>query len=253
MPAHSGAHDKVRYAIIGFGGIAENRIAKEGFCLDTRRFRAHPYAELAGAVDSNRARRQAAEALGIRWYDSVEAVLRDQGIQAVFIATDNLSHAPLAERAIRAGKHCLVEKPMATRLEDARRLQSLARRHRVSLAVDHMMEHNVYNQRAAELIRAGQIGELNDLALHMEFLYGAAAEERSSWRCSRPEQLGGPLGDVGSHCLYMAEYFAGGRIASLTCAYLPATLNLAVENGAFIQFETSNGCLLYTSPSPRDS
>jgi 1,5-anhydro-D-fructose reductase (1,5-anhydro-D-mannitol-forming) len=232
---------KVRYALIGFGGIAENRISKEGFCLDSRRFRQHPAAELAGATDLNRSRREAVEAAGLRWYGSVEALLEDPQVQAVFIATDNLSHAPLALRALKAGKHVLVEKPMATRLEDARRLVALARKLGLSLGVDHMMVHNAYSQKAVELLRAGELGEVNDLSLHMEFLYGASAQERSSWRCSRPGELGGPLGDVGSHCLYMAEHLAGSRIRSLACTYLPPTLKLAVENGAFVQFETSSG------------
>lgn len=56
-----------------------------------------------------------------------------------------------------------------------------------------------------------------------------------------PAELGGPLGDVGSHCLYMAEHLTGSRIRSLACTYLPATLSLAVENGAFVQFETAGG------------
>ena len=179
--------------------------------------------------------------MGLRWYDGVEAVLRDRDVQAVFIATNNLTHAPLAERALKAGKHVLVEKPMATRLEDARRLTALARRQGLSLGVDHMMVHNVYSERALELLRAGEIGSVNDIVLHMEFLYGATRQEKGSWRCARPAELGGPLGDVGSHCLYMAEHLTGSRIRSLACAYLPATLSLAVENGAFIQFETSSG------------
>jgi len=239
---HTAKHDRpVRYALIGFGGIAENRISREGFCLDRRRFRPHPNAVLVGATDQNRSRRAAAEALGLRWYDGVEALLRDPEVQAVFVATDNLSHAPLAAKALQAGKHCLVEKPMATRLEDAKKLAALARRRALSLGVDHMMVHNVYNARAVDLVRAGEIGEVNDITLHMEFLYGATEEERSSWRCARPEELGGPLGDVGSHCLYMAEHLLGSRIRSLACVYLPVTLPLAVENGAFVQFETENG------------
>jgi predicted dehydrogenase len=232
---------RINYALLGFGGIAENRVAKEGFGLDARRFRPHPAAALAGATDLNRARRSAAEALGLRWYDSLQAVLQDRDIQAVFIATDNSSHASLAEQALKAGKHVLVEKPMATRLADARRLVALARRQGLSLGVDHMMVHSAYNARAAELLRAGEIGAVNDLVLHMEFLYGGTKEERASWRCSRPEELGGPLGDVGSHCLYMAEELAGSRIRSLACAYLPPTMELPVENGAFVQFETSSG------------
>jgi predicted dehydrogenase len=196
---------------------------------------------LVGATDSSPARRAAAEALGIRWYDGVENVLRDKEVESVFIATNNLSHAPLAEKALRAGKHCLIEKPMATRLEDARRLQSLARLHGLSLGVDHMMLHNAYSKRAVELIQAGEIGQINDLTLHMEFLYGATREKQATWRCARPEELGGPLGDVGSHCLYMAEHLAGSRIRRLACAYLPPTLSLAVENGAFIQFQMESG------------
>lgn len=232
--------EKVKYAIIGFGGIAENRISKEGFCIDTRRFRPHPNAVLAGATDMNRARRKAVEALGVRWYESVDALLKDPQIQAVFITTNNLSHAPMAERAIKAGKHPLIEKPMATRLEDARKLQTLSRKHGVSLGVDHMVVHNVYSEKAIELIQSGEIGEVNDITTHMEFLYGSTKEEKATWRCSKPEEVGGPLGDVGSHCLYMAERLLGSRIAFLSCTYLQRTLAINVENGAFIQFEMEN-------------
>ncbi len=232
---------RLNYALLGFGAIAENRISKEGFGLDGRRFRPHPSAALVGAADLDRSRRPKAEALGLRWYDSPEAVLLDRDIQAVFIATNNASHASLAERALKAGKHVLVEKPMATRLADARRLVGLARKRRLSLGVDHMMLHNAYNARAVELLKAGEIGAVNDVVLHMEFLYGSTREEAASWRCARPEELGGPLGDVGSHCLYMAEALAGSRIRSLACTYLPPTLALSVENGAFAQFETASG------------
>jgi len=232
---------KVRYAILGFGGIAENRIAKEGFGLDKGRFAGHPHAELIGVTDRVASRRDAAARLGLRWYDSVEAVLRDPDIEAVFIATNNLSHAPLAQQAIRAGRHCLIEKPITTTLNDAVTVQRLARERRVSLAVDHMMTENVYNRRARELISQRAIGEVNDVSLHMEFCYGSTPQEAASWRCADPKEIGGPIGDVGSHCLYMAEHLTGSRIRSLACAYLPATLSLAVENGAFIQFETSSG------------
>ena len=51
---------KIRYAIIGFGGIAENRIAKEGFGVDEARFAGHPQAELIGVADADPARQEAA-------------------------------------------------------------------------------------------------------------------------------------------------------------------------------------------------
>jgi predicted dehydrogenase len=232
---------KIGYAIIGFGGIAESRIAAEGFGIDKKRFAGHPQAELIGVTDKNPARKDAAEKLGLRWYDSLEALLSDSQVEAVFIATNNRSHAPIARKAINAGKHCLIEKPIATTLEDAQELQKLARRHRVSLAVDHMMTENVYSQKAADLIRRGAIGRVNDMVLHMEFCYGSTPEEAASWRCSDPNEIGGPIGDVGSHCLYMAEFLSGCEIESLGCVYTPATLDIAVENGVLVQFRMKDG------------
>ncbi len=232
---------KVRYAIIGFGGIAENRIAKEGFGADHDRFAGHRRAELIGVTDTDPARKDAAAKLGLRWYDSVESVLGDRQVEAVFIATNNRSHAPVAEKAIQAGKHCLIEKPIATTLEDARRLQRLSSQRRLSLAVDHMMTENAYNQRAGRLIEQGAIGPVNDIVLHMEFCYGSTPDEAAAWRCAVPKEIGGPIGDVGSHCLYMAEFLLRSRVTSLACAYTPRTMEIAVENGAFVQFRLKDG------------
>jgi predicted dehydrogenase len=232
---------KIGYAIIGFGGIAENRIAKEGFGADHSRFTGHPTAALVGVTDANITRKDAASRLGLRWYDSVDAVLDDPSVEAVFIATNNRSHAPLAEQALRAGRHCLIEKPISTTLEDARRLQELARERRLSLAVDHMMTENVYNRRARDLVAAGALGEVNDISLHMEFSYGSTPQEAATWRCADASEIGGPIGDVGSHCLYMAEFLLNGQVKSLSCVYTPPTLEIAVENGAFVQFRLGNG------------
>ena len=52
-------------------------------------------------------------------YDSVDALLRDPGVDAVFIASPNSLHAPHAIASARAGKHVLVEKPMAVSVEQA--------------------------------------------------------------------------------------------------------------------------------------
>jgi len=232
---------KVGYAIIGFGGIAENRIAKEGFGIDSSRFAGHPNATLLGVTDANASRKGAASRLGLKWYDSVDAVLNDSKVEAVFIATNNRSHAPLAQKAMEAGKHCLIEKPIATTLDDARRLQRFARERRISLAVDHMMMENAYNQRTRELVAAGAIGNVNDVCLHMEFCYGVTPDEAATWRCADPSEIGGPLGDVGSHCLYMAEFLLSGTVKSLSCVYTPRTLEIAVENGALVQFRLDSG------------
>ena len=231
----------LRYAIIGFGGIAVNRIAKEGFARDASRFTPLPGIELAAAADISPARRTAAEQMGLKWHESPEGAFADPGIDAVFIASNNASHYPLGKKALEAGKHVILEKPMATRLGDARQLVDLAAARNLSLSVDHMMLHNSYNVRARDLIASGSLGEVNDLTLHMEFCYGATPEEAVTWRCARPSELGGPIGDVGSHCLYMAEFLTGSKIRSVAAVFTPRTIKIRAENGAFIRFETETG------------
>ena len=65
----------VRYGIHGFGGIAEVRLAKEGFGLDASRFNGNPVAQLVAAYDPNPLRQRAVEALGVSWRNSAEEIL----------------------------------------------------------------------------------------------------------------------------------------------------------------------------------
>ena len=233
--------EKVRYAMIGFGGIAENRIAKEGFGCDKSRFDGHPLAELVGATDMAASRKKAAHALGLKWYKSVDEILSNKRINAVYIATNNASHAALAIKALKAGKHVMVEKPMATSTEDAKTMLKLAAAKNLSLTVDHMMVYNAYNQMARKYVEDGKLGAVNDSCFHMEFLYGATPEEAATWRCNNVKELGGPIGDVASHCVYLAEFMFGSNIRKVQAIYLPKTLNIKAEDGAYIRFELENG------------
>ena len=233
--------DKIRYGIIGFGGIAENKIAKEGFGLDKSRYNGIESAVLVGATDINQSRRSTAENLGLKWYDTTDDLLEDNQIDAVFIATNNSSHADIARKSILKKKHCRIGRPLAHTLKDARDLKAMAEQYGISLGVDHMMINNSFNIKAHDLVMNGTLGDINDISLHMEFLYGSTPLEADTWRCSNPEELGGPLGDVGSHCLYMAEYLLDDKITEIACTFTPRTLDLQVENGAFIQFRTSKG------------
>ena len=74
---------KVKYVVIGFGGIAENRVAKEGYACDRNRFKPLKTAQLVGAMDMNAARKPAAEALGLKWYGSLDEVLADKSVDGV--------------------------------------------------------------------------------------------------------------------------------------------------------------------------
>jgi len=243
---------KINYALIGFGGIAEDRIAKEAFGLDAERVGRPKHAELVGATDINPARKGAARKLGLKWYENTDVVLADPEVQAVFVATNNRTHAPLATAALEAGKHVIVDKPLAVSGEEAQKLVELAKAKKLSLSVDHMMTKNVLNRKAKEMIHAGKLGTVNDACFHMEFAYGYDPAEAATWRCTDPGELGGPIGDVASHCFYMAEYLFDSRIRSVAATYYPKTMPIAVEDGALIFVTLESGLTCSVRVSFRD-
>ncbi len=232
---------KVKYALIGFGGIAENRVAKEGFACDAGRFRPLRFAKLVGATDLNPMRESAAKALGLAWYRSLDEVLADDSIDAVYVATNNLSHVPLAAKALKAGKHVIVEKPMATSVSDARNLAKLAKSKGLSLTVDHMMVNNAWNVAGKAAMARGALGIVNDCRFHMEFAYGYDPAEAATWRCSKVEEMGGPIGDVASHCFYVAEFMFGKRIKRVGAVYYPKVMKIKAEDGAYVKFFFEDG------------
>lgn len=232
---------KIKYALVGFGGIAENRVAKEGYALDGKRFKPLKNAVLTGATDVCAARKDAAEALGLKWYDSLDAVLADKAVDGVYIATNNASHAEIAIKALKAGKHVIVEKPIATTIADAKAMNKLAKAKKLSLTVDHMMVNNAWNIAGKMAMAKGKLGKVNDSCFHMEFAYGYDPAEAATWRCSKVSEMGGPIGDVASHCFYVAEFMFGKKIKRVAAVYYPKVMKIKSEDGAYIKFFFEDG------------
>jgi predicted dehydrogenase len=95
---------------------------------------------------------------GVRAFENLEAALPH--IDALVVATPPTTHEPIALRAIRAGKHVLVEKPLATSVQGARRLVAAAAEHDVLLMTGHTFEHNSAVWRLRDLVQSGDLGEL---------------------------------------------------------------------------------------------
>lgn len=88
----------------------------------------------------------------------LDAVLDD--VDAVVIATPPGTHAAIAQRALEAGRHVLVEKPLTTSVEDAERLVETAAVHGVHLMVGHTFEYNAAVWKLRELVRSGELGRI---------------------------------------------------------------------------------------------
>lgn len=89
-----------------------------------------------------------------------QELLADQSVDGVIVATPHSTHFSLAKDALLAGKHVLVEKPLALSGRDARELRALARDLNLSLMVGHTYQHTRHAQHAREIVRSGAIGDI---------------------------------------------------------------------------------------------
>lgn len=109
-------------------------------------------------VDVDRAARVLGEYSTVQPVDSIERVLADPAIEAVAIATPTATHAGLLGTVLEAGKHMLVEKPLADSLEDGIKLVRAAEDAGLTLMLDHTYCYTPVVTRLRELIRGGDIG-----------------------------------------------------------------------------------------------
>lgn len=143
----------VRVGVVGCGYWGPNLI---------RNFARHPRAQVQAVCDLQyeRAARAGSEYRVPTVTDRPEEVLRAPDIDLVVIATPSFTHFDLSRSALEAGKHVLVMKPLATRVDHAEELAHLAARQGLLLAVDHTFVFTGAVRKMKELIKSGEIGDL---------------------------------------------------------------------------------------------
>ncbi len=139
--------------VIGYGYWGPNLV---------RNFTAAEGSRVACVCDRSRRRLEAAAAAypSIHLTTRAEEVLGNPEVDAVAVATPVSTHYDLALRALQAGKHVLVEKPLADSSEKCRRLIEEAERRRLLLMVDHTFPYTGAVRKIKELIDTGDLGEL---------------------------------------------------------------------------------------------
>jgi predicted dehydrogenase len=108
-------------------------------------------------------------------------LLQDPELDAVVLATPVPSHAELATRVLEAGKHCFVEKPLATDVQDAQRAVAAAARAGKTLMVGHLLEYHPAVAQLKELVDGGELGELFYLYGNRVNLGKLRADENALW------------------------------------------------------------------------
>ena len=187
----------MRFAIVGAGAIAHLRKA----AIDTL-----SGSTLAGVHDMM-PDRATALADTARTYTTFDDLIGDAGVDTVILCTPPDSHADMAVAAVQAGKHVIVEKPMASTPEDCKRMIAAARDARRVLTVgfNHRYFPAIKEMRAC--IASGRLGELS----HVRGYAGhtGLSEFKAEWMYSKDVMGGGALLDNGIHMIDLVHHLMG--------------------------------------------
>jgi 1,5-anhydro-D-fructose reductase (1,5-anhydro-D-mannitol-forming) len=147
-----------------------------------------------------------------RTYASLEALLRDPDIDAVWVASPNHLHEEHVRLSLEAGKHVLAEKPLATTGDGARELADLAARMDVRLAVGYQGRFHPALRQLHERARGGGLGDVAFIRASWQTQYAGLP---GAWRLQRETSGGWALMDIGTHTLDAALWLAGFPPAAL--------------------------------------
>jgi predicted dehydrogenase len=184
-----------RWGVLSTANI--NRLVLEGARLSDR-----VEVVAVGSRDRTRAEAYAREHAIPRAHCSYDALLADDGVEALYISLPNSLHHEWTLRALAAGKHVLCEKPYTRHSAEVDEAFDLAERNGLVLSEAFMWRHNPQTTRFVELLP--EIGELQTIRATFAFRLRAEGDVRLS-----AELDGGALMDVGCYCVSGARLLAG--------------------------------------------
>jgi phthalate 4,5-cis-dihydrodiol dehydrogenase len=198
------AERRLRLGVAGLG---------RGFMLMRLGFRAHPKIEIVAGADPRPGARAAfAAEYNAPSFDNVEALCADPAVEAVYIGTPHEFHARHAIAAAKAGKHVLVEKPMAIGLDECRAMIDASLHAGTILLIGHSHSYDAPIAQTRGLIASGAYGNLRMVSAlnYTDFLYRPrrAAELDTA-------QGGGVMYSQASHQVDIVRLLAGGMARSV--------------------------------------
>jgi len=228
--------DAIRLGLVGCGWAA-GEIVRASATLSTL--------QIVTAYDADPGRAAAlAQKAGARVSSSLDAMLADPGIDAVYVGIPHNLLAPTVETALDAGKHVLAEKPLALDVATARRLGALADSKRLKLAVFFELRRAGTVERACQLVQQGAIGtprfvRLRTLIDKRRSYYGEPGAP--NWRASLREAGGGVLLMNSIHQLDTLRYITGLDYVAAQGEIATFRATADVEDAGSATLRLSNG------------
>lgn len=188
----------MRFGLIGFGGIGHVRkmaLEQASNCSFT------------AVYDINQEIVKQAGA-GVYAFDSVEALAQSDACDAVIISTPPNFHLEQAVACMEGGKHVIVEKPMASSVDECRQMLEVSRKTGKVLTVGFNHRYFAAVKAVREAIHSGEIGQLSYIRAYGG--HTGLSEFKATWMYDKDIMGGGTLMDNGIHVLDLTQHLMGG-------------------------------------------
>lgn len=217
--------NKIVYGLIGFGGMGK---------WHTEILENVPEIELAGIYDIKEEKRKLAEEAGFHTYETEEAMLADESIDVILVATPNDTHRPIALRAMEAGKNVIVEKPATLSLKELTELEDMAGKTGQFLTVHQNRRWDEDLLTVREILKDQTMGEIFRIESRVHGYRGIPGD----WRKEKAHG-GGMVLDWGVHLFDQIFRLTGERRLKTVYATLTNVTNQEVDDGftAVLRFE----------------
>ena len=193
-----------------------------------------PEIELAGIYDIKEEKRKLAEEAGFHTYETEEAMLADESIDVILVATPNDTHRPIALRAMEAGKNVIVEKPATLSLKELTELEDMAGKTGRFLTVHQNRRWDEDLLTVREILKDQTMGEIFRIESRVHGSRGIPGD----WRKEKAHG-GGMVLDWGVHLFDQIFRLTGERRLKTVYATLTNVTNQEVDDGftAVLRFE----------------
>jgi len=195
---------KVGFCVVGIGSLAKNQIIPA--LANTQS------AKLVALVSGHAATKAPPivkefhlKAESVYNYDNFDTIKDNPDIDVVYIVLPNSMHAEYTIRALKAGKHVLCEKPMATSVEDCQAMIDAAKAANKKLQIGYRLQHEPVNMKAIALLRSGELGKIKNIDAGAGFPIG----DPTQWRLNRKLAGGGSMMDIGIYAQNACRYLSG--------------------------------------------
>lgn len=228
----------LRIAMVGCGEIAVQ---------NSKAIKAAPNTSIVHAMDLDIKLAKRLAALHEAPYTTnFEEVLANKEVETVFLAVPHHLHAPMAIQAMKAGKHVIVEKPMANNVADCEKMLEVAQQTGAILSVCYCQRYSPQLMRAKELIEKGAVGRILGTSItfgqvrnESYWTVGFTGRVKTDWRGSREKAGGGVLIMNLCHTLDYFRHLTGLEVKHIFAEYATLTHPVEVEDilSATYQYE----------------